>query len=272
MSVGGSGKGPRRGSGRRRSRGGRPGGGGGSGGGGGGGHAPGKKGGAPAVTHSPRRGKAFSTPYEVPETGAVEPFDLFCACLLGLMPDGTYRTPGLGEVAKRFHRSPNEIRDQLQQYGMDTETLKTVDFDLTLAKLDIQVAPEGIDRRELARSLFEEFVDVHPTLTAEAFQGAATGGNGTAPEAPVHAHHRHHRAEETEYVPGDEPADEEIEADALAEAEADEAPEAEEAEPTLVTADLGGTADEAAEGPAEEAAGHGRPVRQIRRSPVRRGR
>jgi hypothetical protein len=267
MGSGGSGKGPRRGSGRRRSRGGRPGGG---GGGGQGGNAPNKKGGAPAATHSPRKGKAFSTPYEVPETGPIEAFDLFCACLLGLMPDGSYRGAGLGEVAKRLRRSPNEVRDLLKQYGMDTETLKTVDFDLSLAKLDIQVAPEGIDRRELARGLFEEFVDVHPALGPEAL--AAPSGNGTAPAA-AHPHHRHSEAPAETAEPEAEESDEVVEADAVAEAEAEEAaPEGEE-EPSLVTADVGRAARDEAEGPAEEAAGQGRrTVRQIRRSPVRRGR
>lgn len=273
MSSAGSSKGPRRGSGRRRSRGGRPGGGGGGGGGagsggggGGGGHASNRKG-SPPATHSPRKGKAFSTPYEVPETGAIAPFDLFCACLLGLMPDGTYRGVGLGEVAKRFRRSPNEIRDFLHRYGMDTESLNSVDFDLTLAKLDIQVAPEGIDRRELARGLFEEFVDVHPTLGAEAL--ASASGNGAAPAAPqAHPHHRH--ADEAEEAP--EEAPQAVEAEAEVDDEEAEGPEAEEGEPTLVTADVSRTAGDEAEGPAEEAAGRGRrTVRQIRRSPVRRG-
>lgn len=259
MGSGGTGKGSRRG-GRRRSRGGRPPG----GGGGGGGHAQAKKG-APAATHSPRKGKAFSTPYEVPEAGPIDPFDLFCACLLGLMPDGTYRGAGLGEVAKRFRRSPNEIRDFLQKYGMDPESLKSVDFDLTLAKLDIQVAPEGIDRRELARGLFEEFVDVHPTLGAEALGGAGgESGNGAAPAAHAHPHRRH-----------PEPAPEGTEvAEEAVESEAEAAPEeGEETEPSLVTADVGRTAGGETEEPAGESAGHERrTVRQIRRSPVRRGR
>jgi hypothetical protein len=254
---GGSGRGSRRGGGRRRPRGGRP-----------GGQGPhGRK--APAgITHGPRKGKAFSTPYEVPETGAVAPFDLFCACLLGLMPDGTYRGAGLGEIAKRFRRSPNELRDLLQRHGMDPETLQQVDFDLTLAKLDIQVAPEGIDRRELARGLFEEFAAGHPRPEVlegpESEAAGAPRGNGAGAEAARGGHgpaHAHRRSAPTPAA-APEAAEEEEEGEG--------APE-EAAEPSLVTADVGGPAEPPAG--AEEGTPHGgRPVRQIRRSPVRRGR
>lgn len=265
MGSGGSAKGSRRGGGgRRRPRGGgRPG-----GQGQGQGQGPGRKGPSPH-THNPRKGKAFSTPYEVPETGAIAPFDLFCACLLGLMPDGTYRGAGLGEVAKRFRRSPNEIRDLLQQYGMDPETLKQVGFDLTLAKLDIQVAPEGIDRRELARGLFEEFAADHPRPEALETPVEAPapprGQNGTRGEAGTGGHgHAHARPE-----PAPETAPE---SDSASEEEAPEEDEEETPEPSLVTADVGGTVEPDEETEAEGAPHGGRPVRQIRRSPVRRGR
>lgn len=274
MASGGSGRGARSGrGGRRRPRGSR---------------APaqgGPKKGRAAVAPNPRKGKAFSTPYEVPETGAVEPFDLFCACFLGLMPDGTYRNSGLGEVAKRFRRSPGELKQMLRTYGMDTESLRDVDFDVTLAKLDIQVAPEGIDRRELARGLFDEFVDVHPTLQD------AVNGNGTsapagdaspkpAPAAVPEARERNAKpaaappepepAEEAEASEAvdeavDEPAD--VPADEVAD-EPDEAV-ADEGEDALVTADVG-RAGEAETPPAGKRRAD-RPVRQIRRSPVRRG-
>jgi len=222
----------------------------------------------------PRKGKAFSTPYEVPETGRIAPFDLFCACLLGLMPDGTYRSAGLGEVAKRLRRSPNELRDLLQSYGMDHESLRAVDFDLELAKLDIQVAPEGIDRRELARGLFEEFVDVHPTLgdlEPAAVQGNGTGATaGPAPAAVEHPHRRKAPASPPKAAPRPEPQAQAPEPEAEGGEEAAEA----EPEPSLVTADV--TADVAGgrpEAASEEGAPHAeRPVRQIRRSPVRRGR
>lgn len=289
MGSGGSGKGSR-GRGRRRPR-------------GGGGGRPGGPKGPPAATHSPRKGKAFSTPYEVPDTGPIDPFDLFCACFMGLMPDGTYRGAGLVEVAKRFRRTPGEIKQMLDRYGMDPETLKTVDFDLSLAKLDIQVAPEGIDRREIARGLFEEFCDLHPTLTCAPVEADGNGGRpGGHPEAvPAHASHRREARHDTA-APGDEAPDEgegypdagseeardgasegdEVESPADAEEEGteDEAP----VEEPLATADVGvahGTPDapqrphgpQGASGARFSHEGRpDRPVRQIRRSPTRRGR
>jgi len=40
---------------------------------------------------------------------------------------------------------------------MDADALLNTEFDLTMAQLDIQVAPEGVDRVELARGIYEEF-------------------------------------------------------------------------------------------------------------------
>jgi len=44
---------------------------------------------------------------------------------------------------------------------MDHQTLKDVDYDLSLARLDVRVAPEGIDKKELARPLFDEFAELN---------------------------------------------------------------------------------------------------------------
>ena len=41
---------------------------------------------------------------------------------------------------------------------MDPDTLLNRDFDMALAQLDIQVAPEGVDRTELARNIYEDFL------------------------------------------------------------------------------------------------------------------
>lgn len=123
----------------------------------------------PIYTEGPRKGKAHATPYEVPQSGAISPFDLFCCCFVGLMPDGSYRgggNPNLNEVGKRLRRSGNELRSMLQAYAMDAESIKGADFDVAMARLDIQVAPEGMDRRELARGLFDELVEYHPPLEA----------------------------------------------------------------------------------------------------------
>jgi hypothetical protein len=50
------------------------------------------------------------------------------------------------------------IRQILQEYEMDPDTLLNRDFDMALAQLDIQVAPEGVDRTELARNIYEDFL------------------------------------------------------------------------------------------------------------------
>lgn len=259
---------------------------------------------------SPRRGKAFSTPYEVPDSGPIDPFDLFCAYFMGLMPDGTYRGAGIGEVAKRFRRTPGEIQQMMHDYGMDPDTLAKVEFDLNLAKLDIQVAPEGIDRRELARGLFEEFCDLHPTLTGDALP-AAVGGNGSrpapqAPEAEAEAAAPEALGEEAEAAPAEpapvdeapaaeapanrepvaqEPVSEEpMSRDSMSRDSMSEEPMSDEAlseestpeesmgdedadDEPLAAVDAGVT-----RGAPAHAERHGRPVRQIRRSPTRRGR
>lgn len=40
---------------------------------------------------------------------------------------------------------------------MDPENLLNMEFDLTMAQMDIQVAPEGVDRVELARGIYDDF-------------------------------------------------------------------------------------------------------------------
>ena len=42
---------------------------------------------------------------------------------------------------------------------MDSAALLDKDFDMALAQLDIQVAPEGIDKIELAKSIYEDFLE-----------------------------------------------------------------------------------------------------------------
>ena len=246
MSSGESGKSSRGPRGRRRQR----------GGGGGrqqsGGRNGGRGGGGkPRTQHdnaAPRKGKAFSSPYEVPESGLIAPFDLFCACYLGIMPDGSYRSMGLSEVAKRLNRNPNDLKQTLHDYHMDAEQLKKVGFDLSLAKLDMQVAPEGMDRRELARGLFEELLEDHPELeqAAQRFENGQMSAPAPKPKPAAVASQK----------PAPEPDDSGTEPDDQAVAHTDSA-DAQEGEEETVTA---GTSPD-----------QSRAARQIRRSPVRRG-
>jgi len=85
-------------------------------------------------------------------------FDLFCAYHLGIAADGTYKTQNINEIARRFNIPTGRVKQLLQDYGIDSDTVINADFDMALAQLDIMVAPDGVDRRELAKGLFEEFV------------------------------------------------------------------------------------------------------------------
>lgn len=87
------------------------------------------------------------------------PFNLFCAYHLGITRDEGYRFQSVSEVARRFGVEPRVIRDRLIEFGIDTESLRKLGFDPELAQLDIRVAPEGISRRELARTMWAEFED-----------------------------------------------------------------------------------------------------------------
>lgn len=92
-------------------------------------------------------------------TTGIEPFDLFCAYHLGIGPNKQYKPSNINEVANRFGFDPASIRQTLKEYGMDSASLLDRDFDMALAQLDIQVAPEGVDRKELAKTIYAEFLE-----------------------------------------------------------------------------------------------------------------
>ncbi len=89
----------------------------------------------------------------------IDPFNLFCAYHLGIGPDNTYRPTNLNQVAQRFGVEPGVIRQAAKDFGFDPGTMLDKDFDLALAQLDIQVAPEGISKIELAKGIYEEFLN-----------------------------------------------------------------------------------------------------------------
>ena len=91
-------------------------------------------------------------------TANLEPFELFCAYHLGIGPKKEYKPSNLNEVARRFGQDPATVRQALKECEMDSAALLDRDFDMALAQLDIQVAPEGIDRIELAKSIYEDFL------------------------------------------------------------------------------------------------------------------
>ena len=88
----------------------------------------------------------------------VDRFELFCAYHLGITADGSYRIQNIHEVARRFGTNAAALKQTLTAYGMDADDMVHSGFDLASAQIDIMVAPEGISRKELARPLYDEFL------------------------------------------------------------------------------------------------------------------
>lgn len=94
-------------------------------------------------------------------------FELFCSYHLGLFENNDYRDPSIKQVARLFGRSIDDIRRALDVTGLDDATVKATGYDVSLARLDLKVAPDGIDKRELAKNLYEEFRLEHPSLDTD---------------------------------------------------------------------------------------------------------
>tara|TARA_B100001123_G_C15243817_1_gene1000097 strand:+ start:568 stop:1362 length:795 start_codon:yes stop_codon:yes gene_type:complete len=91
-------------------------------------------------------------------SGSLDAFSLFCAYHLGIGPNKEYKPSNINEVARRFGYDQGVIKQALKECNMDSASLLDKDFDMALAQLDIQVAPEGIDKIELAKSIYEDFL------------------------------------------------------------------------------------------------------------------
>ncbi len=87
----------------------------------------------------------------------IEPFALFCAYHLGITEDGGYRFQNIHQVAKRFGTNAGVIKQLLTEFDMDSDTIVHSSFDMASAQVDIMLAPEGINRTEVARELFQQF-------------------------------------------------------------------------------------------------------------------
>ncbi|MCK6526058.1 hypothetical protein L6R50_00340 [Myxococcota bacterium] len=120
-------------------------------------------------------------PAENGRGGAIRPFDLFCALHLGITPHNTFRPTNLAQVARRFNTTPEAIRALLTRYALDTPDLARARFDIGLAQLDMQVLPDGIDRTEQARMLWEDLLDASPA-TRRAVEQSTGGYAGAADE------------------------------------------------------------------------------------------
>ncbi len=96
-------------------------------------------------------------PSGLAERVGIEAFDLFCAYHLGITAEGGYRFQNIHQVAQRFGTNAGVIRQLLSDLGMDSDTVVHSSFDLAGAQVDIMLAPDGIDRVELARAMYRDF-------------------------------------------------------------------------------------------------------------------
>ncbi len=92
----------------------------------------------------------------VPELCELGPFSLFCALHLGITEDDGWSQPDAGAVARRFDLTRDELEGYLEQHRLSAEQIEHAGFDLESARLDIRVAPEGVSRLELARTLYTD--------------------------------------------------------------------------------------------------------------------
>lgn len=83
-------------------------------------------------------------------------FNLFCAYHLGITRNNTYKFHSVQEVARRFNVSVEEIKHRITELGLETTVLRKLGFDAEMSQLDIKVAPEGVSRRELGRTMWAE--------------------------------------------------------------------------------------------------------------------
>jgi hypothetical protein len=91
--------------------------------------------------------------------GTPDAFSLFCAYHLGITPEDGYQKPHADEVARRYGLTVDGLRSLLAEHKLDEASIRACRFDLEGAQLDIRVAPEGISRIEMARGLYEDFLD-----------------------------------------------------------------------------------------------------------------
>ncbi|MCK6529628.1 hypothetical protein L6R50_19425 [Myxococcota bacterium] len=109
----------------------------------------------PVAARSPGRHRG-SPPDRV--AFGIDPFELFCAYHLGLAPDGARRSLNLHEVGRALRAPPGAVRQALADYGMDADTMMDLDFDVVDARVDVDLAPDGIDPVEVARMHYDGFL------------------------------------------------------------------------------------------------------------------
>jgi hypothetical protein len=92
----------------------------------------------------------------IPELVELSPFSVFCALWLGITASDGFALAGVDAVAARFGIAREALDAYLREHALRAEDLRRARFDLESARLDIRVAPAGISRLELARTLWQE--------------------------------------------------------------------------------------------------------------------
>jgi hypothetical protein len=95
----------------------------------------------------------------IEELRELSPFSVFCCLYLGITDTNGYRAQGAEDVARRFGLDRDGLASYLAEQRLRRDDLERAQFDLESARLDIRVAPDGISRVELARTLWKELLD-----------------------------------------------------------------------------------------------------------------
>lgn len=93
----------------------------------------------------------------------IDPFELFCAYHLGITREGFYKPASMSQLAYRFSVSPKSINHALTQFNIDTKFISSTSFDIHLAKMDIRLSPRGVSKKELARTIYQDFIRAKET-------------------------------------------------------------------------------------------------------------
>lgn len=82
-------------------------------------------------------------------------FALFCAYHLGLDPQGKKREMNVHDVARALGRAVDDVNADLGRFGLTSERLMNLDFDLAAARDDVWASPPGVDLPSIARMHFD---------------------------------------------------------------------------------------------------------------------
>ena len=94
----------------------------------------------------------------VPELCSLGPFSVFCALYLGITRDDGCGRQDPAAASRAFGLDLEELDRFLADHQLTEEDLSDRKFDFAGSRYDIKVAPAGISRVELARSIYEELL------------------------------------------------------------------------------------------------------------------